>query len=176
MDFLPSESFMVDLSGLSQEEWNALSQALGTVVVKWNLVEHLLDYCVAIIYHNCGGKSIVKQDKNKVPRFMESKANYLKNCLEKLDILLPYKDEGLLLVKRSSDLSKERNDMIHMRLMGKNPDGSFLFDKLDHKAMHESRMLPYTINQFHQFGTKILDLAEDLGQFCKRLQQQFVCP
>jgi hypothetical protein len=167
---------MVDLSELSQDEFNVLYHALGSVVVNWNFVEHPLDYCVALIYHSCGGKTILKKYENEVPVSMTGKTDLLEKSFKKIDILLPFKDEGLLFVKHSLALSKKRNDMIHMRLMGKNPDGSFLFDKIDYKKMHESRLITYTINQLYEFGKEISDLGDDLGQFCKRLLQQFARP
>ena len=142
---------------------------IGVIVVNWNFVEYSLDTCVKVIYHDYGGKTILKKYENQVPVSMTSKTELLEMCLRKKDNLISFKTQGLSLVKRSLALSKERNTIIHMRLKAKNPDGSFTFIKTDYKSIHEYRQVTYTLNQFCDFGKEIIYLGNDLVDFATRL-------
>ncbi len=150
-----------------------LNRAIGAIVTNWAYVEQPLDMCVAIIYHHCNGK--VKARKQEIPRAMTVKVEFLQKCFNQLDCLLPFKFEGLSLINRASQLSTERNDIIHMRLHGINPDGSYLFDKFDYtRTIHEVRQISFTIDDFIQFGNKTMALASEIVLLCQRLQQNFV--
>jgi hypothetical protein len=162
---------MVDLhSQLNADDWKILPYAIGTVAVYWNLVEHALDYCVALIYKECDGKTVKGCEKG-VPMSMTKKLTFLKNRFNNSTPLSSLKDEGISLTKEVLKLSEERNIIIHMRLMGKNSDGSFLFDKLSYKSMHESALKSYTVNQFDEFGRKILNMVEKISCFFKLLRE-----
>ena len=158
---------------LNKNEWDNLCYALGTIVVAWSLVEQPLDFCVAIIYHNCGGKDISEKYKNEVPRSMNVKIKLLKRYFKKLDILSPYKDVALNILKVSNEFAIIRNDIIHMRLMGRNHDGSYLFDKIEYRAKHKSRLITYSITQLQEVGKEIQSLAINIVSLCQVLQEKF---
>lgn len=157
----------------SDEVLVPLFRAIGTIVICWSYVEQPMDMCVAIIYQHCNGKP--KARKQEIPRAMTVKIEFLQKCFKQLDCLVSFKDEGLSIINRAYKLSTERNDIIHMRLCGINPDGSYLFDKFDYtRNIHEVRKLSFTINDFLQFGNKMMGLASEIVIFCQRLQQFFV--
>lgn len=164
---------MDNLSELNDNDWTELSHAIGSVVVFWNMVEHPLDYLVAIFYHIFDARSLMKKFNNEVPKAFNNKTELLKKCFNQINQLLPFKNEGLFLLDHAIQLADKRNDMIHMILMGKAPDNSYMFNKIDYKEKHHSRQLSYSIPQILDFGKEILNLGVKLTNFVHLVQKHY---
>jgi len=126
------------------QNFNKLTElccAIGHVVVQWGFVEHNLNFCIAVIYSKYGGKDIVKN--HKFPKFLKRQITFLRDCFNKLDLLLPFKDDGLSLINRIVIFSKKRDEIIHSTYAGEETD-SFIFKRFDFNTPKKLRLLQNT--------------------------------
>jgi hypothetical protein len=61
-----------------------LYKAIGTLVVNWAYVDRSLDFWIAVIYHDVGGKNL----ENKLPQASNVKRNFCGGASSKSD---PYR-------------------------------------------------------------------------------------
>ncbi len=161
---------MVDLYNELPDEYYS---ALGKVVAQWSYVEHLLDLCVAVIYHSYDGKRIVY--KQEIPVSMKPKLKFLRDAL-KLPSLSNFRNDGLALLSRVSPLKDKRDKMVHSIFIEINLK-SFELIKVNYtKEMHNLNKLNFNLSEYLEVEKKLKGLAIDLALYCDRLSNPLLPP
>src|SRR5713226_6348147 len=101
------------------QDYLAFCQAIGHIIVTWALVERQFDNWVSVAFNNCGGKTLRKH--RDIPAQFKQKREFLKDCLNKLPVLDPFKAECLALLHRASNLVQKRHDIIHGTIVDMTP-------------------------------------------------------
>lgn len=110
------------------DDYRALCQAIGFVVINWALAEQSLDGWVAIAYHDHGGKDLWKS----IPKPLSVKVQFLTQCFNELPSLASLKSDALGLLPRVTTLADRRNDLVHGAITSMTAvDGIYAFTKLD---------------------------------------------
>lgn len=147
---------------------------IGNIVLQWSYVDRNLDLTLKIISDNYDTNNIIINNKNFSP-FAGRKIRLLRICFEQLSSLIPFKIDGLSLMKMALDTSMERNDIIHSTFAGINSDRSINFQKLiitKKERKYSIRNFVHTIPTLLDLGKKIEVLARDIGLFGLRLRDK----
>ena len=78
------------------DDYLALCQAVGHIVVEWSLVERQFDNWISVAFKQCEGYKLRKNAD--LPVSFKQKKEFLNDCFKKLPILGAFKEEGLGLV------------------------------------------------------------------------------
>lgn len=150
------------------DEYHALCSALGFVVVNWAITEQSLDGCVAIIFHDHGGKNI----ESEIPRSLSKKVEFLKKCFKKLPTLAALQNDALKTLQNVNTMSGRRHDLVHGAITSvTSQNGVFEFAKLDfEKQMHVVRTVHLDLTKFDDLATEILDLGGEVADLGIRLE------
>lgn len=155
------------------DDIEALCFAIGWIAQNWAMVEQNFEMCIAMIYHDLGGKTIVER---RLPLPWTQKVDFLRKSFRKIPSLQKYADEGLSLVERANNLSDERNDLIHgvirnMRAVeGKFPLAIFDYDRSDKTTnWHVLREFRFGPDDFSKLESKLVPLAGEVADFGHRL-------
>jgi len=149
-------------------EIDQLCCAIGHVIIQWGFVEHNLTLCLSWIYFDYGGNKIA--DKIKIEKFQRRQINFMRKCFNKLDSLISFKEEGLVLLDRVATLINERDAIIHSTYGGLYKN-SFKFIRFDFKKPQVIYVeeINRTINSILETRKKIEVLAADVCRFGLRL-------
>jgi hypothetical protein len=161
---LPDDLFLTD----PPDDLKQLYCAIGRLVTNWALVEYTLDMCIAIIFSSYWGSEL---NNYEMPVTLKKKIIFWRKALKNIDSLLPFKDEGLELITKVSNLKNKRHDMVHSILIDSKPN-SFDFRKFNYKMDGEIKIPHVKINDLLQTGNKMLVLVEELSHFFRRLLRQ----
>lgn len=139
---------------------------IGHIVVLWGYVEYNLYFCLSTIYIKYGCKTT----NQKIPKFLKRQIEYLRKCFES-DLLLPFKDQGLLLINRIASLSKKRDEIIHSTYFGIEK-ASINFKKFGFNTPKRLYIndVEHTMATLLDTQKKIDILANDLVDFYYRLE------
>ncbi|MFA4901819.1 MAG: hypothetical protein WC600_03645 [Desulfobaccales bacterium] len=146
--------------------------SIGLIVASWSHVEQTLDFWVTIVFRNCGGKSIAY--RNQLPRALNNKITFLEDSFNKLEILHPYKYEGLAFLNRIKLLSDMRHTLVHGAIEELTPETLKIAQLKYGKEKHEVRHHKYTVTELFNCGNKIQDLVIELTPYIHRLMDQFL--
>lgn len=156
--------------------------ALGKIAYAWALVENILDDCIATVFHDYNGK--IYAYKQLAPVSLSNKLDCLKKALRKEPKLLSIQPEGLALIKRITELAKDRHEIIHsafdkIKFEKLNPlrpvdvslrINSFDFSKYDYdKDTLIFREINRNFDDFNLIGNKMMGLVQGLGLFSWRI-------
>lgn len=154
------------------EDLQVLYQMIGNITVVWSLLEMSLDHSALFIFKTCGGKRI----KTKIPRPLEQKLHFLQRSFNELPPLAHYKIEATEILKRVSELSGKRHQLIHGAITTTHSvDGAFNFVKIDHLVEPPKlNKVPFTGDDFFVLIKEIEALALDSTKLSRRLVANFV--
>lgn len=170
MDNFPNNLFRINYPDNLPDQ---VYYAMGLITVNWSFVEQGINHCVKITFHEFKGKYIAY--KNEFPLSLKNKISFLRKSLQNINGLSSFKDRGLLLMDRTTKLSKERHNMAHGVIIDAT-NTSLIIAKYDAKELHKIKQINFSINDFHSVGKKMLDLANDLAQFWYSLAQFHIKP
>src|SRR5712692_9751290 len=118
----------------------AMCQAVGHIVVEWALIERQIDNWTSVAFKQCGGSALRKN--GDIPGQFKQKRAFLTECFKTIPVLADFKDEGLDLLHRASNVVERRHDLIHGTIVDMVPtNGIFKFHILktskDHHVLRE---------------------------------------
>jgi hypothetical protein len=153
---------------------SVLYKSIGELVVRWAMLEQSLDMCVAVVFRQCGGRSLSKE----IPRSLSVKCAFLKRAFKKLPPLVPKQYEALDILRRVDLLKGYRHDLIHAAISGTEfVGGKFAFTKLDYEAdIHVVREVSFDLKTFPTQSESVLRLAIDVGNLSEWLVETHVRP
>jgi len=97
--------------------------AIGVMVVQWGYVEEFISDYVLLLYHKCDGKNSKTCRKGGMPRSQfNRKLAFLNEIFLESHILDKYRDEGLSLICRAKEFSKNRDAIIYSAILFLKPD------------------------------------------------------
>jgi len=151
-----------------------LCQAVGFVVINWGLIENQIDNWVSVTFNQGGGKSLRKNQD--IPVSLKQKNIYLRQCLRKLSALASFKDEGLQLIQRVSDISPHRDRLVHGTITSIHPEnGSFRYRIIGYeKERHTIRKFEFTLDEFAKLENSLSHLLTDTIRYSDRLGSAFL--
>ncbi len=141
----------------ADEDLQALFKAVGFVVIQFGQAEQSLDLIVASIF-----QGTEKSDRPKrIPKMLEPTLNYLRESIDKFDVLAGAKDRILLLAEDFERMSGLRNDIIHGAIADVSPhEGAFAFAKLDiHHGFHHVREFHLDLKKFPELADQLIELG-----------------
>lgn len=159
---------------LTDENLDIVYRACGAVVIRWGLVEAMLNHIVTIVYEMAGEEHREPKHPNEFGR----KLRFLRLCLKRVAELKPFAAEVAPLLTRAKLLGKTRDIIIHGSLSDYEPaTGTILFvlfakPKEGQKPKVENHRL--TIDAIGAMATDAVDLGSDLARFTQRLLDEFV--
>ncbi len=155
------------------DDLEALCFAIGWIAHNWALVEQNFEMCIAIIYHDLDGKTLVS---NKLPLPWNQKVEYLQKAFAKIPRLSRYVAEGTDLLDRADKLSEQRNDLVHGTLAklhaveGKWHLKIFDYDRSDKKTnWHVMREFKFGPSEFLFLEGRLVPLAGEVARWGHRL-------
>jgi hypothetical protein len=157
---------------IPNEVLNALYAPVGQIIISWALAEQLLENCVLVFSRFAGGKNI----EPELPWQLGPKLKFSRKCLNKLESLSAFKEEGIKLVDEMAALSDVRHTFIHGAVSKYDKQtNTLLFVRLDVKnntrqTIHRKITADFLITN----GAKCVDLATRLSKFLERLIKAFV--
>ncbi len=156
------------------DEFRSLCTAIGFVVLNWAVIEQQVDNWVNVAFINCGGKSLRK--KSDIPRSLSQKLDFLNECFGKLAPLKPFAGEGRSLVGRVSNLSDQRNDLIHGGIVSLEPEnGAYRFRKIKYmKENHAVTTFMFDPAAFDKLGKDLGNLLTEQIAFSQKLADKFL--
>jgi len=158
------------MNNLSDEE-KELYQTIGLVVVRWGLIEQSVDFCIAVIFHSCGGKNIRKE----LPVSLTQKNEFLKRAFTTIDVLAPYRKHGLSLLHRVVSMASIRDNLVHSAANSLSAEnGTFQFHHVKiEPQIHRFLMVTLHTKKFPKLAKSLMDLAIDMANFARELVLQF---
>lgn len=152
----------------------ALYSDVGRIVVNWSMVEQSLDFVMAIVYHDVGGRKVNKQ----MSRRFSGKIEFLRKSFNKLEPLQPFKSEARVMFETAKRLSRTRHDLCHGSLSKYDfENDSFLFVVMDLKdpyTMHDARDAWLLRQQLVDDAASCERLVGELHSLSTRLMEIFM--
>src|SRR3954466_12238951 len=84
-------------------------QQLGRLTHSWAQIETMIDYCIAIAFHEFGGTEY----RRRLPQVLKHKITFLRDMHMKLSRLAPHKAQGLALLDRVDSMTARRHFFTH---------------------------------------------------------------
>jgi len=149
----------------AMNDYRALVEAIGHLVVYWGLIERQIDNWVMVAFHECGGKHIEKT----IPRMFKRKRQFLKKCFKRLAPLQPFQDAAVEILNEAKEVGGIRNDIVHGNIRKLASDrGVYRFDILDAQDdYHTVRTMELNLHQFpvlEKRTAKLLTRARRMSQ------------
>jgi hypothetical protein len=137
------------------------------VVAQWGQAEQTLDLATGMLYKDLGGKPLTK----RLPKMLETKLEFVENCLTRLPTLAHLRAEGNILVSDFRGLSALRHQLIHGAISSVSAKGGgFEFMKLDIKDdEHVVREFRFDGRDFPQLTKNLIDLGARATTFACKL-------
>lgn len=156
------------------DDYLALCQAVGHIVVEWSLVERQFDNWISVAFKQCEGYKLRKNAD--LPISFKQKKEFLNDCFRKLPILAPFKDEGLDLVQQAVAFSNKRHDIVHGSIMNMTPPNRiFRFQILrSEKTHHRIEEFNFNAADFPNLEKTLGDLLTDSMNFSVKLGEAFL--
>lgn len=155
------------------DDLDALIWAIGWIAHNWAVVEQNFEMCIALIYHDLGGKTVV--DK-QLPLPWNQKVKFLRRAFERIPELARYAAEALPLIDQADAIAEDRNDLIHgvltkLRVIdGKWGFHIFDYDRSDKTThWHVLRQFKFGISEFQALDKKLVPLSGAVARFGSRL-------
>jgi len=150
-----------------------LYSAVGHLVVTWANVDRALDFWIAIIYHDVGGK----EEEHEIPRAFDRKKRFLSRCFRKVAVLAPFAADAHKFMALATSISETRHFVVHGTLSDFDPaNGEFTFVNLKRnkpKNMHIMQELRITGPQLLKKGVQCSVLGTQMYDFAFRLIKTF---
>lgn len=161
---------MENLQNIEEENLDALYKTVGFVVIQWGQAEQSLDLAVNTLFQACGGHALAK----KMPKMLETKIKFVRDCLVSMDKLKPLKDLGENLLKEFEELKPRRDELIHGAISSLEVvDGKAHFLKLEtRKDHHQYREFQFDLNEFPEFSGRLVELGAKSVKFATQLWAQ----
>lgn len=159
------------------EDFGGLCGAIGYICQNWAMLEQVLDMCIAMIYHDIGGRAEINPE---IPRSFKMKVRFLKHAFSRLEPIKKYKEEATEILREAKILSKARNDLVHGAITSLTPnkDGGWpmvIFDfEIDEASVHwhHSREFVFSPARFQELESKLTPLANRAGKFGHLLMRE----
>jgi hypothetical protein len=103
---------------IPDDVYQALCKSVGDLVLNWGLAESALDIGVAIVFHR-GGNAV----ENTIPKAMDKKTEFLKQCFKTLLQLSPWREEATALAIEANNLANVRHTVVHGSISQYDPNG-----------------------------------------------------
>lgn len=171
--FWPLQEADLMIADAENEDFRALCMAVGFIVLNWALAEQQIDILVNIAFRHAGGRTIRKD--GDIPRSLNQKIRFLDKCFTDLELFKPFAKDGCALLRRVSDLSYKRHDLVHGALENlEHVNGAFQFKKIKYeKDGHSVASFTFSPDDFSKFETSLGDLLTELITFSLRLGDKF---
>lgn len=139
------------------KDLDRLYSAIGFIAVRWAMMEQSLDFCISIIYRDCGGNTLTKE----IPRSMSNKIPFLRKAFRTIPSLLERQEWALNIFDRITAIKELREGVIHAALNDtKHIDGKFFFTKIKYSShQHYEEEFVFDVRNFPAQSTEFLDLA-----------------
>lgn len=142
--------------------------SLGIFTATWGHAEYALDMCIAVLFHEYGGQAIAK----KIPRPLESRVDFLRQCYIMRIELLSFKEDGITIADKFSSLSDERHTLIHGINIEDIEDGSFKISRIRYeKYIHREETSFITPARIMTLVSSAQELTGVTLTHCERLLQ-----
>lgn len=156
---------------IPDDVYQALCKSVGDLILNWGLAESALDICVAIVFHR-GGSTV----ENTIPKAMDKKTEFLKQCFKTLPQLFSWKDEATALAIEASNLANIRHTVVHGSIGQYDPNRhKIAFNMLKAEpTIHRHRTQTLAIETILAAGGKSAALCGKLLKLDERLAKALV--
>jgi hypothetical protein len=153
---------------------DSLYTAVGHLVISWAFVDRALDFWIAIIFHDAGGKEIELQ----IPSAFDRKTKFLRRCFRRIEALSPFSEEALPYIEAACGFSNTRHFVVHGTMSDYRPEGHiFTFVNLrpdKPKTMHQLSQLHISAVQLLEDGVQCSELGGQMLDLGQRLLETLV--
>ena len=151
-----------------------MSGPIGVIVLQWSYVDRNLDWCIFIISEDHDTDSII--NVNTLTHNAGRKIRLLRTCFNQYQSLVKFKEDGKSLMKRTENISKERNKLIHstfngLNLLNRSMDFEYLTRPKD-ALKYNIESFTHTLPTLLDLEKRIRGLAADIGLFGLSLRGQ----
>jgi hypothetical protein len=156
---------------IPDDVYQALCKSVGDLVLNWGLAESALDIGVAIVFHR-GGNAV----ENTIPKAMDKKTEFLKQCFKTLLQLSPWREEATALAIEANNLANVRHTVVHGSISQYDPNGhKIVFHMLKAEpTIHRHRTQTLAIESILAAGSKSAALCGKLLNLDERLAKALV--
>jgi hypothetical protein len=169
-----SDDPLLSQTEIEHDDFRALCEAVGFVILNWSIAEQQLDNWVNVAFINCGGKALRRD--GDIPRSFKQKTEFFTRCLKNLPTLNSFREEGAPLVSRLRDASNLRNSIVHGSIVSMgNTDGIYRFRKVGYeKEIHTVEYFTFGPSDFFTLEKELGNLIAEQMAFSQKLADTFL--
>jgi hypothetical protein len=144
-----------------------LYDAIGFIVTAWSYIEQSLDACIAIAFSFPGATAIDKSPPINTKR----KVQFMRQALDQLPQLAPFKNVGLPILERVMNIKDYRHELVHSVLQKPTPENgvySYMMLKVRPDGHHQKHW-KFDLKAFPTKRQTLEVLATDLLAFSQHM-------